>query len=173
MVEKVTSEAAYAHGGKRDGAGRPTLYTPELIERVLDLMTEDDKNLWVISKMPGMPKYGTFWRWMSEHPEFEQRYYAAERVRGRHALSGIERVEREVRSGKITPAQASVLVNSKRWRAQVLNSSLIPAAKTEVSGPSGGAIEMKSDADMAARVASLVLIGMQRKRADDDADLAA
>lgn len=49
--------------------GRPSTYTPELAERICDLIREG-KSERQICKMPGMPDAVTLRRWKDTNPEF-------------------------------------------------------------------------------------------------------
>ena len=49
--------------------GRPSLYTPELAERICSLIEEGYSER-KISKMDGMPDIVTIWRWKEKYPEF-------------------------------------------------------------------------------------------------------
>ena len=49
--------------------GRPTLYTPELAEKICELIRsgKSERN---ICQMDGMPSMTTLWNWKNENPEF-------------------------------------------------------------------------------------------------------
>lgn len=51
--------------------GRPSLYTPQLAEKICSLIREGSSER-KISKMEGMPALDTLWRWKKEHPEFSE-----------------------------------------------------------------------------------------------------
>jgi hypothetical protein len=174
MGEKATTKSG--PGGARAGAGRPTLYSQAIVDEVIRLMVDEDMNLWRISKREGMPVYSTFWRWMAEHADFESAYRRAEQVRAHHVQHDIERLELKVLKGTVTPQQAAALTNMKRWRAKVMNPRVFgDVTRAEVSGPSGGPIEVKDEAATSARIASLVQLALMRRDnavVTDEIDLA-
>ena len=49
--------------------GRPTMYSPELAEKICDLI-RNGLSMRQISKTPDMPYVSTIQRWKDEHPEF-------------------------------------------------------------------------------------------------------
>lgn len=51
--------------------GRPSSYTPELAQKICDLIREGMSER-KICMMPDMPEARTLWRWKEEHPEFCQ-----------------------------------------------------------------------------------------------------
>jgi len=57
-------------------AGRPTDYTPELADRVCELLVEG-KSMRYISRMDGMPASATLFRWLREKEAFREQYAQA------------------------------------------------------------------------------------------------
>jgi hypothetical protein len=78
-------------------AGRPTLYTPELAEKICELMTMGNsiKSICALEDMPGET---TLYRWLTNNTEFLEKYRAAREVQ---AESFFEEMIREAtdRSG--------------------------------------------------------------------------
>jgi hypothetical protein len=58
------------------GRGRPTLYSPELIEEFCGLIV-DGMTLTEASQQAGMPSRRTFGYWLEQYPEFRSRYERA------------------------------------------------------------------------------------------------
>jgi hypothetical protein len=57
-------------------AGRPSDYSPELAERICNLLIEGN-SLRAIEDMDGMPSKTAILRWVSKHPEFRDQYARA------------------------------------------------------------------------------------------------
>lgn len=51
--------------------GRPSIFTPELRDRILDLLS-DGVPLRAICRTPGMPSRPTIYRWRRDDPAFER-----------------------------------------------------------------------------------------------------
>jgi hypothetical protein len=58
---------------------RPTEYTPELAQRVLDLIATSTKGLRRICKDETLPTTITIWRWRRDNAEFRDKYTEAKR----------------------------------------------------------------------------------------------
>ena len=154
------------HGGKREGAGRPTLYTEEVGEEVLRLMIDENLSLVTISKRDDMPSYSTLWRWQRSYPEFEVRVSEAERARATRVPHEIAELEDEVRMEVISPAQGNTLIKAKHMRAQMMAPrDFNPVQRHELTGANGAPLELSRDeSTSAARLAALVLLAVQRSQ---------
>jgi len=64
--------------------GRPSLYTPETVERICDRLADGD-SLKAICRDPGMPSERAVLEWAATRPEFRQQYDFAREV-GREAI---------------------------------------------------------------------------------------
>lgn len=64
---------------KNKKAGRPPLYSPELGAKICDHIREG-VSPGKIATMPGMPCRQTISRWLNEHKDFEQEFFAAKRA---------------------------------------------------------------------------------------------
>jgi len=51
--------------------GRPSTYSEDVAERVLDRVAETNESLRIICALPGMPKPTTLVRWRKAHPDFD------------------------------------------------------------------------------------------------------
>jgi hypothetical protein len=58
--------------------GRPSEYSPELIDELCGRLCEG-RSLRSICKDEGMPSTATVFRWLREHPEFQEQYARAKR----------------------------------------------------------------------------------------------
>jgi hypothetical protein len=63
---------------------KPSLFTEELFERMLDLHTGEETGepmtVEDICRLPGMPKTRTFYDWLDQNPELEKRFRVARKV---------------------------------------------------------------------------------------------
>jgi hypothetical protein len=60
---------------------RPTDYTPELAERICEVISESDRGLKTICKRnPDFPNKSTIMRWLTELPEFKDQYARAKEL---------------------------------------------------------------------------------------------
>ena len=58
--------------------GRPSSYTPEIGERICELIGSSDRGLdFLCSKHAELPHAGTVHRWLNAHPEFREHYLRA------------------------------------------------------------------------------------------------
>lgn len=64
--------------------GRPSLYTPETVDRICDRLADAD-SLRATCRDPGMPSVRTVLSWAATRPEF-RRHYDLAREMGRHAI---------------------------------------------------------------------------------------
>lgn len=64
---------------------RPTLKTPELVQRINELLVEGN-SMASICRMDGMPSYVTVWNWEQSDPEFLNTSLSA-RERGTHYMA--------------------------------------------------------------------------------------
>lgn len=62
----------------KDGAGRPTTYTPEIAAEICAHII-DNKRLREIAQMEGMPAVSTIMLWLAKHEEFSEQYAIAKR----------------------------------------------------------------------------------------------
>lgn len=60
----------------KPGPGRPTVYSDEIAERILELLA-DGQALHQLCKAEDLPSSRTVYRWLGEHPEFARRYAQA------------------------------------------------------------------------------------------------
>lgn len=63
--------------------GRPSEYTPELAEKICDLIEEGHSER-QIAKMPGMPSTVTMRKWKDDHPDFLTRSARAREASAEH-----------------------------------------------------------------------------------------
>lgn len=98
--------------------GRPTLYTPELGDRICDEITQG-KSLLSICKQNDMPVTVTVYRWLREYPEFSNNYA---RARENQADFYADQIisEADKASDRDSAAAAKVKVDARKWVASKL-----------------------------------------------------
>lgn len=96
--------------------GRPTIRTPEAVERVLERIEDGEVGAEVCDGKNGLPSWATFKRWMAEDEALRAEY---ERARE----TGVERNEaeflREARRRPVDSVDAQgqrTLVDALKWR---------------------------------------------------------
>jgi hypothetical protein len=98
-------------------AGRPTDYTPELVDTICDLIA-DGQSLRKICTDENMPDRKTVLRWLGKHDEFAAKYARAREAQGDHMddliLSTAEGCKPE------TAAADRVKIDAYKWRASKL-----------------------------------------------------
>lgn len=97
-------------------AGRPTLYSLELADRIAELIASD-KSLREIEKLEDMPSKMTILRWMGRYPEFvtkcaSARVIQADVIDDRHG-----EVINKAESGELAADVARVVLSGLEWRA--------------------------------------------------------
>ena len=95
--------------------GRPTTYSPELVEKLLEHL-EDGLCVSDVAKIEGMPKVRTVYQWMEAHPEFAQAYARAVEagIRGNESELLAEARRRPVDS--VDAQGQRTLVDALKWR---------------------------------------------------------
>ena len=78
MAHTMNTETPPAnHGANPRRAGRPTIYSLELAQRICSLLATHFKSLRWICLQPGMPARTTVYTWLEEIPEFRRLYTIA------------------------------------------------------------------------------------------------
>jgi len=57
--------------------GRPTKYTPELADLICERLSTTNRGLQNICDDPDMPGKTAVWRWLSQYPDFREKYVRA------------------------------------------------------------------------------------------------
>lgn len=71
-----------------------------------------------IGAMPGMPGRSTIMEWIAKKPEFKAIYTAAREVQAEFLIEQMGEIESRVLTGRVESHAASVVLSSKRWRAE-------------------------------------------------------
>lgn len=113
--------------------GRPTIYTPELAERICELVAINPMGLpRLCSKYSEIPHYDTIKAWRRSRPEFSSKYAEAKQFQAEILAESIEDVcdeldlctfvdehgNKRIDSGLV--AQARLKVDSRKWTASKL-----------------------------------------------------
>lgn len=134
--------------------GRPTDYTPELADRICDLLASG-VSLNKICKRDDFPVITSIFNWLPKYPEFMEKYARARETQAQvmaeeildisdDALNDYQVNEKGEKVFSSEHVQRSKLrVDSRKWIA----SKLLPKkygefTRTELTGKDGGAIEM-------------------------------
>jgi hypothetical protein len=97
-------------------AGRPTDYTPALVEKIC-LRVALGENLNVICADESMPSQPTVYAWLDKHEEFLKKYETARTKRADARSDRIDGISRKVEDGKIEPNAAAVILKAEMWQA--------------------------------------------------------
>ena len=121
--------------------GRSTLYTPEIADRICDLMVCDHMSLRAICRQyDDMPDVSTVVRWLASHEDFAHKYaHAREALADGYASETVEIADTEEDASR---ARNRIL--ARQWFAEKLKPKVYGAkSSTVVSGPDGGAIPLE------------------------------
>lgn len=101
----VAKPAAEKAAPKKVGA--PSLYTPELVERICAHIA-DGKSLRTIEKLPGIPTVTTIMRWLEDKPEFRDRYARAREAQADKMAEEILAIADEITVSKVVTPDGEV-----------------------------------------------------------------
>lgn len=111
--------------------GRPSLYTPELGEKICDLIAVSECGLdELCEKHEFMPNESTVRLWRFKHPEFSTKYLQAKQFQAELFAESTDKIARELRTyidaegnERIDPgavAWQKLRVNTRQWHASKL-----------------------------------------------------
>lgn len=142
-------------------AGRPSIYTPETAEIILERLATGESLVQICQdeKMPGLR---TVMRWAAELDDFGTEY-----VRAREAQAEVmdDKIMTSAASAKTDAQAARVEIEAYKWRAAKLAPKRYGDKIDVTTG--GEAMRNMDETAMAARVASLLKTGLER---DDGSD---
>lgn len=137
-------------------AGRPTLYTEALAEKICELIAQGVSEI-KIGAMPGMPDASTIYRWKDDHPEFcrrsararEQSAVVFEQKRLDTAEWLRRQAETRAATGESFPrgvveAMRAVMHEDARSAAMRDDSRFGDRKKVALTGADGGAIKTET-----------------------------
>ena len=139
------------------GAGRPSLYTPELAQKICERIAAGEP-IYLICKENGMPSRDSVDRWQSQHPDFAANCARAKRDRADLMAKKHHDVVDKVMVGELPPDVARVALSGLEWQAKVMNPKAYGnKVETEISGKDGGALTFET-----------FLLGVKDGRSDGD-----
>lgn len=100
-------------------AGRPSLYTPELVDSILERIAAGE-SLRKICDDDAMPERRTFNRWLENSPELVTKYAHAREEQAEFHHDDMDRLEALTEDGTLSAQAASVILTNKRWRMEKL-----------------------------------------------------
>ena len=131
-------------GATKRPAGRPSLFTGELAERICDELI-DGKSLVEICNAEDMPNRRTVLRWMDADADFAAKCTRARELQADFEHDRMAMLEKDVISGAVDPQAARVVFSSKQWRASKLAPKKYGERVTnEHVGKDGGPIQSVS-----------------------------
>lgn len=101
-------------------AGRPSIYSPELADKILSEYSLG-RSIRDICSDDGMPDRVTLWRWRNENKDFAAALARAREANAETIEDEIHDIERKVLTEQVNPQAANVVLSSMRWRARVLH----------------------------------------------------
>jgi len=147
------------------GAPIPPARKAEILQEVFDRIANGEA-LIAICRDQHMPDRQTVIRWLDADPELAAKCARARELQAEALEEGMADVEASVLSGSLNPKAASVVLSSRRWRAEKLAPRKFGARQAiEMTGAEGGPLQI-SDADRAARVAGLLALAEHRRESD-------
>lgn len=141
--------------------GRPTSFTPELANKILEELPHADGGLEAICKQDGFPSDRTVYRWLADpaNEEFRQAYAQA-----REVCAHVQ-AERALRDALIAEdaAKGRLAFDARKWMA----SKLAPKkygekVTTELTGADGGPVDV-TDSQVGARLAAILAAAQARR----------
>lgn len=96
--------------------GRPSLYSDAMGKEICDLVASGS-NLTRISKIQRFPSVGTLFGWLTDHPEFSERYACARELRADARADRIDEICEKLEKGKLEANTARVLIDAEKWQA--------------------------------------------------------
>lgn len=144
-------------------AGRPTIYTEELAESILDRLANGESMV-QICKTEGMPGLRTVMRWAKEHDVFGTRYAQAREAQAEVMDDMILTAAKEAKSD---PQAARVQIEAYKWRAAKLAPKRYGDATTlKHADADGNSLPEVDDTTRAIRIAA-VLSSIGKNDADN------
>lgn len=138
--------------------GAPSKYTPEIGERIAEMLA-DDKSLRYCASKLGLGK-STIHGWLLKHAEFADLCARAREAQALVIYDDLRSLERKVTRGALDPQAANVVLGNKRWRAERANRKHFGnAQKLEHTGADGGPIQTKSEVTMTKEDAYKAMLG--------------
>lgn len=97
--------------------GRNTDYTPELADKICELIAEDN-TYEQIAAIDGMPCRATIIRWLGSHEEFATKCARAREIQADSIDNRIGSVIDKTENGVLPPDVSRVVLSGLQWRAE-------------------------------------------------------
>jgi hypothetical protein len=92
----------------RPNAGRPTGYSQEIAERIIEAIATGQSLRFTLSAKD-MPSLSTWWRWLAAHPELWDQYTRAQEMKSHLLIEDIP----DIADGEEDPRLATVRINAR------------------------------------------------------------
>lgn len=128
---------------------RPSLYTPELAERICELVSIGVP-VHRIHETPGMPAESTIYLWLASHPEFSEMYARAkDRLADRYAAEVVTIADEANPETMKGIEHARTRMDARKWASGKLAPKKYGEWKrTELTGADGGSIKTDTCVDL-------------------------
>jgi hypothetical protein len=146
---------------QRDMAGRPSLFTAEIADDILERLASGESLVQICSR-DEMPGLRTVMRWAAENHDFGTEY-----ARAREAQAEVmdDKILTAAGKAKEDPQAARVEIEAYKWRAAKLAPKRYGDKIDVTTG--GEAMNNMDETAVAARVASLLRTGLERADGSD------
>lgn len=127
---------------KPQPVGRPTLYTPEIAQEIIDRLLSGE-SLVKIAEDDRMPGRVTIYRWFDEYPDFGTKCARAREGLADYLVDEIEKLARSATKDNIEVVKLQISV--AQWRAMKMAPRQYGEKRyQEVTGKDGGAIQTET-----------------------------
>jgi hypothetical protein len=124
-------------------AEKPTLYSPEIAARVCERIAEGDQSLRAICALPDMPAKATFFRWLTEYPEFAKAYEIAKGEQIDTQVDETVEIADKCKKDADSIRKARLQIEARIERAQLLRPKKY-GRQLQLTGEGGGPIVHKT-----------------------------
>ena len=123
-------------------AGRPSSYTPEIAEIILQRL--ESESLEQICSDPDLPSRWSIYRWQDAHAQFATDCARARKRQAAACEEKVRAIAEKCEAGEINPKAAGVAISAHQWRAKVIDpkqyGDRIQNAITDADGNAAGFI---------------------------------
>lgn len=139
--------------------GRPTLYSPELADRICELIANDN-SLRKIGKLPGMPDKSTILRWLANYPDFATKCARARELQADLICEEHRGVINKTIKGILESDVARVALSGLEWQAAKKDPKKYGNSTTIKGDPNAPLVpkEKLSHAELTARANELLAV---------------
>lgn len=98
-------------------AGRPTLYSQEVADRIIDGIAEGHSLVSILKEDEELPRYSTVMQWLRTNKEFALNYAKSREDQADHDADKIGDIAERVLGGHVDPQAARVAIDAYKWAA--------------------------------------------------------